>query len=647
MAVRNGKTTRRDLLVLTVLACAAYLPALGASSFWDRDEPRYAGAVQEIFRTGDWLVPRFNGEWRTDKPILVYWLMGASRAVLGENEAAFRMPSVLCTLAAAWIVFLIGRRFWSAGAGLAAGIVLLLTPLTVVMGRMATTDALLLVCTLTALWGGIRLLDEPSSHTAWMALWGGLGLAGLTKGPVAVPLVFVPLLVQAAGLRSAPRIDAGTVRGWLPCAAVLAGVAAAVAALGAPPGGVWGLAGLGAWSAAGLACALAALRAEPRRWAVPGAVVLAMAGAEVWGAMPALAPLALIALGWVRVRPETRLGRLGWGLGIPMTLAVACVWLAPLIHRTGLAFIEQSLGRHVIERSVRPLEGHSGGLWYYVVLLPFLFFPWSLLGVSGGRAVWRACGTWPIRFLLGWAGGLVVFFSCVSTKLPHYILPVMPPLALMTGWWVSQVVAGREAFDAASAGGRTLRWGLPLAVLALGSAALVGLWRAGLTAAWSFAWGLPLTGLAGAAMVARAMRGREPARVFGVLAVTTLLLCLTVTSAILPGMERYRSTKRIVRQMQRKAAGRDIILWRLREPSLVFYMRRRVCVIDYLRQLPAPDGRPLLVLTTGRFVPHLGPELKGLFEFRTLAERPFFNVARGRWEKAVLVELIPEPPAAR
>ena len=57
--------------------------------------PRNAVAVHEMRARGNWLFPTFNGEPRHHKPILAYWLMGLSTAVLGEGTAGMRLHSAL------------------------------------------------------------------------------------------------------------------------------------------------------------------------------------------------------------------------------------------------------------------------------------------------------------------------------------------------------------------------------------------------------------------------------------------------------------------------------------------------------------------------------------------------------------------------
>src|SRR5262245_15102400 len=76
------------LSALAVWGIAFFLTTL--TTLWDRDEPRFARAAVEMARSGDWLVPRFEGAPRTAKPPFAYWLMAASVRSLGPTAVAAR-----------------------------------------------------------------------------------------------------------------------------------------------------------------------------------------------------------------------------------------------------------------------------------------------------------------------------------------------------------------------------------------------------------------------------------------------------------------------------------------------------------------------------------------------------------------------------
>src|SRR5690606_9230195 len=88
----NDARTLRRWLILIILACAAlYLVGNGRVPLWDRDEGWYAQCSQQMWQTGDWVVPRYLDQLRTEKPVLVYWLQLAGYALFGgPSELAVR-----------------------------------------------------------------------------------------------------------------------------------------------------------------------------------------------------------------------------------------------------------------------------------------------------------------------------------------------------------------------------------------------------------------------------------------------------------------------------------------------------------------------------------------------------------------------------
>jgi 4-amino-4-deoxy-L-arabinose transferase-like glycosyltransferase len=192
------------LFLLLAVACLLLFPLLGTEGLTDPDESAYAESVREMAERGDWLVPHLYGQPLLDKPILIYWVMGASFRLLGEGELAARLPSALAAIALLLAVWRLGKLVHQSDiAGLLSALVLASSLEFVLLGRAAVTDMLLtLFCTLAilcyveTLWGqGSRLL--PLAGAAF------LGIAVLTKGPVGL---LIPGMVLGACMAAS--------RGW-------------------------------------------------------------------------------------------------------------------------------------------------------------------------------------------------------------------------------------------------------------------------------------------------------------------------------------------------------------------------------------------------------------------------------------------------
>jgi 4-amino-4-deoxy-L-arabinose transferase-like glycosyltransferase len=123
-----------------------------------------------------------------------------------------------------------------------------------------------------------------------------------------------------------------------------------------------------------------------------------------------------------------RLGRSFW-LGVTLLLALVVPWHLYMFHRFGTSFLTEYLGFHVLARATHQIEEHNSHWWYYFWVLlisaaPFaLLYPFAIAD-SFRRKELRA---WAIFVVVE-----VVFFTAVQTRLPHYIAPAYPALALLT-----------------------------------------------------------------------------------------------------------------------------------------------------------------------------------------------------------------------
>jgi len=182
------------LLLVLAAAGALFLAGLGDIPLTDRDEGEYAAAVAAMRTSGDWLVPTLNGRLYLEKPILVYWAMAGSQALVGDNEIGARLPSALAAFA---LVLVVGLLAWRTGRraslGALAAAALAFCPLFVLVGRACLTDALLSLWTTLAIIAVFLALEREDGEGRgwWLIAWAALGLGFLTKGPVA-PAVVLP-----------------------------------------------------------------------------------------------------------------------------------------------------------------------------------------------------------------------------------------------------------------------------------------------------------------------------------------------------------------------------------------------------------------------------------------------------------------------
>jgi 4-amino-4-deoxy-L-arabinose transferase-like glycosyltransferase len=140
--------------------------------------------------------------------------------------------------------------------------------------------------------------------------------------------------------------------------------------------------------------------------------------------------------------------------GALIFLATAAVWYAPVIARNGREFIDEFFIGHHFQRYLSNKYRHPQPFYFFPLVAVVGSFPWSFyLLWSVARTLvcaWRGrtevgqtkvCPTDRLNlFLLLWIAAPIVFFSFSWSKLPGYILPIFPAVALVVGkelerWW--------------------------------------------------------------------------------------------------------------------------------------------------------------------------------------------------------------------
>ena len=387
----RGGERRERMLMLALFVAVLAISVAGAAGLplLDVDEPRFVAASRTMLRTGDWIVPWFNGAHRYDKPALIYWLQAAAMATFGEGEFAARLPSALGVAVAAVSTSSLARLLGAPqGAALLAGFVAGTAGLAQGLAHGATADALLYgIVTATAV-AQVRRHRHGVGAGSWWLMWTGVGLAFLAKGP--------PAIVGPAALS--------------------------------------------------------------------------------------------LGLVWAGSRP--RLGSVVAGVSWSALLVAA--WAVPALVATDGGFFTRGVMHHVVERSMRPFEGHGGFApwWYltYLVSIPLTMLPWGVFvrwafPVLRGRPRPLAAafddGTPPLgdvavaRILGGWIAGIVGVFTLVVSKLPHYVMPSFPAIAVA-------IALGRPASGALV---RFAPWGLRAVGAVLGIGLPIAMHQAGMAKA--------------------------------------------------------------------------------------------------------------------------------------------------------------------
>jgi 4-amino-4-deoxy-L-arabinose transferase-like glycosyltransferase len=183
--------------LLFVLALAMFSWRLEEAPIYRTMEGREALVVQEIVRSGNWILPLRNGNIVPSKPPFFHWLGALTSLVAGEvSERTVRLPSAFFSAVGVVLVFLLGRRLVGQGSGFLASLLLLTTPTYVEMGREAWVDATFSFFTLLA-FTAFYLMYESGRWQGWLSYVFSLAIACtvLSKGPIGYILPSLSILI--------------------------------------------------------------------------------------------------------------------------------------------------------------------------------------------------------------------------------------------------------------------------------------------------------------------------------------------------------------------------------------------------------------------------------------------------------------------
>ena len=127
-----------------------------------------------------------------------------------------------------------------------------------------------------------------------------------------------------------------------------------------------------------------------------------------------------------------------WDLkGLWITAGVAGPWYLLCTIVNGWQFIQVFFINQNVERFTSTIHGHDRPFYFFLPVLLLLTFPWTFLLISALRRTFSKTD----HILLWWAAVPFVFFSLSGSKLPGYILPMVPPIALLLGRELLQPVS--------------------------------------------------------------------------------------------------------------------------------------------------------------------------------------------------------------
>jgi 4-amino-4-deoxy-L-arabinose transferase-like glycosyltransferase len=118
-------------------------------------------------------------------------------------------------------------------------------------------------------------------------------------------------------------------------------------------------------------------------------------------------------------------------VGVVWFALLVLPWFLAIVLRSGDSFLSESVGRDLLLKVVSGQESHGAPPGYYALLYWGTFFPGAMLTGLAAPAIWAARREPGARFLLAWVVPSWIVLEIVVTKLPHYVLPVYPAIAIL------------------------------------------------------------------------------------------------------------------------------------------------------------------------------------------------------------------------
>lgn len=209
--------TYNFLLTVTIIsAITVFVIGIGDIPLLSFNEARRAIPVSNIFTQGNWLIPKINDEIYITKPPLLYWLSTiASMAINEVNEWSLRIVSALSASATAWLVFVYARKNFGYWSALFALQLIVANVGFSMLARQAGIEMLLTFLCFSSFICAVNYIYEGGMKWIFSS-YVLLGLAVLTKGPIAFLFVTAPLLVIVLAQKNQRRWDVLTnIPAWI------------------------------------------------------------------------------------------------------------------------------------------------------------------------------------------------------------------------------------------------------------------------------------------------------------------------------------------------------------------------------------------------------------------------------------------------
>jgi len=125
--------------------------------------------------------------------------------------------------------------------------------------------------------------------------------------------------------------------------------------------------------------------------------------------------------------------------GLLLGIAPVLAWYTAQWLHYGQQFISTGIMGQSLGRIWEPVEAHQGPVWYYLLEILKYSWPWFLFWPQGWQRIWEHLNLSWAKLVLVWSAVYLAAISIMATKLPWYVLPIYPAIALAAGVQLTEI----------------------------------------------------------------------------------------------------------------------------------------------------------------------------------------------------------------
>jgi 4-amino-4-deoxy-L-arabinose transferase-like glycosyltransferase len=212
-------------LLLVFIGVFLFVPFLGKVHLFDWDEINFAESAREMLLTHNYRMVQINFQPFYEKPPLFIWLQTISMSYFGVNEFAARLPNAICGIATMLVVFNVGRHVFKSQLGVLWALLFACSVLPQIYFKSGIIDPVFNLFIFLGIFFMYQLTIENDfeerkmrkRNRRWNLLLSAffIGLATLTKGPVAILLITFTAITYFLVNRGKLKIELAEIFLWM------------------------------------------------------------------------------------------------------------------------------------------------------------------------------------------------------------------------------------------------------------------------------------------------------------------------------------------------------------------------------------------------------------------------------------------------